>query len=36
MEKRRCDYLKDCSDYYDKYLNKHLMKEKGYWMMDEQ
>jgi len=37
-KKTRRDYLKDCSNYYDydKYLNKHLMKEKGFWTMEEQ
>jgi len=35
VEKTRQDYLKDCSNYYDKYLNERLMK-KGFWMMEEQ
>jgi len=36
MEKTRCDYVRECSDYYDKYLNRYLMKEKRFWMMDEE
>jgi len=28
MEKARSDYLKECSEYYDKYLNRYMMREK--------
>jgi len=35
-EKTRRDYLQQCSDYYDKYLFDFLMKEKRFWMMNEE
>jgi len=34
-EKTRHDYLRECSEYYDKYLNDFLMKEKCFWMRNE-
>jgi len=35
-EKTRRDYLQQCSDYYDEYLMHYLMKEKRFWMMNEE
>ena len=35
-EKTRRDYLRQCSEYYDKYLNGYFMKEKRFWMMNEE
>ena len=35
-EKTRHDYLRECSEYYDKYLNDFLMKEKCFWMRNEE
>ena len=35
-EKTRRDYLQQCSDYYDEYLMHYLMKEKHFWMMNEE
>ena len=35
-EKTRRDYLSQCSEYYDKYLNDYLMNEKRFWMMNEE
>ena len=31
MWKTRRDYLNECSNYYDKYLNRYLMTEKCFW-----
>ena len=31
-EKTRRDYLRECSEYFGKYLNDFLMKEKCFWM----
>jgi len=35
-EKTRHDYLRECREYYDKYLNDFLMKEKCFWMRNEE
>jgi len=35
-EKTRRDYLRECSEYYDKYLHDFLMKEKCFWMRNEE
>jgi len=35
-EKTRRDYLRECSEYYNQYLNDYLMNEKRFWMMNEE
>ena len=35
-EQTRRDYLRECSEYYDQYLNDYLMKEKRFWMKNEE